>query len=579
MALNDHLFTWTSIFTGPTANWGNDLVTGDAGHDLLIGGAGSDRMTGGGGDDDLIGGHTGRAVAGSVGGSGGAGGYNAGVDFSAGGVAYGDVYGGTGGTDGPHSACVGAGACTYGDYLDGGSGNDVVTGDNATILRTGTILSPRFRLLSGTTILSTVTGAAQTTGTNFTGTSVPCEWVNANGATTITGCTAYGYPGRPARRGGALRRRCTTRASRPTPRPSPTPSLAGGAGDDVLFGQLGDDWIQGDGSVIDDRGVVTLDVQTRDTVNDPRASAEDWGGPGTDGADYVEGNGGGDVIYGGLGQDDLVGGSSTMFGLVEPRPAARRRRLDLRRRRHPRAASTTSATCRATGHAHDADAILGDNGNLYRLVGASGSVTKDANGATKAALAFLAFNYDNYSTTERIVPRAWTLLDYTYRAAAASDIGGADLVHGESGDDLVLGQVGNDVLFGDGQHDTIIGSTGNDRLYGGTGDDAVIGDDGYYKTSRNGLTEPLWDVAVAARHQRARGDPRTLHPGADLSRRRALPRGPALRLPEQPTRRRPATPTSSTAGSATTGSTATRATTPSPAPRPCRSSSATSSSR
>ena len=495
VALNDHLFTWTSIFTGPTANWGNDLVTGDSGHDLLIGGAGSDRMTGGGGDDDLIGGHTGRAVAGSVGGSGGAGGYNAGVDFSAGGVAYGDVYGGTGGTDGPHSACVGTGACTYGDYLDGGSGNDVVTGDNATILRTGTILSPRFRLLSGTTILSTVTGAAQTTGTNFTGTSVPCEWVNANGATTITGCTAYGYQADPR---GAAVRYVTLHDQSFTPDPATfsDSSLAGGPGDDVLFGQLGDDWIQGDGSVIDDRGAVTLDVQTRDTVNDPRASAEDWGGPGTDGADYVEGNGGGDVIYGGLGQDDLVGGSSTMFGLV-----SRDQRPDgadsIYGGAGTRVGINDHGNLATTGHAHDADAILGDNGNLYRLVGASGSVTKDANGATKAALAFLAFNYDNYSTTARIVPRAWTLLDYTYRTATAGDIGGADLVHGESGDDLVLGQVGNDVLFGDGQHDTIIGSTGNDRLYGGTGDDAVIGDDGYYKTSRNGLTEPLWDLAVA----------------------------------------------------------------------------------
>ena len=497
VALNDHLFTWTSIYTGPTANWGNDLVTGDAGNDVLVGGAGSDRMTGGAGADDLIGGNTGLPVPGAVGGSGGAGGYNAGVDFSAGGVGYGDVYGGTGGTDGPHSACVGAGACTYGDYLDGGAGNDVIAGDNALILRTGTILSPRFRLLSGTTILSTVDGSAQTTGTNYDGTSTPCEWLDRTGsaATAAPSCTAYGFQQDPR---GAAVRFVTLFDQSFTPDLSTfsDSSIAGGAGDDVLFGQLGNDWIQGDASVISDQGRVTVDVQTRDTVNDPRASVEDQAGPGTDGADYIEGNGGSDVIYGGLGQDDLVGGSSTMFGLVN-----RDQRPDGADSVYGGAGTRVGINdlgdLSATGHAHDADAILGDNGNLYRLVGASGSVTKDANGAAKVALAFLAFTYDNYSTVERIVPRAWTLLDYTYGTAAATDIGGADLVHGESGDDLVLGQVGNDVLFGDGQHDTVIGNTGNDRIYGGSGDDAIIGDDGYYKTSRNGLTEPLWDVTVA----------------------------------------------------------------------------------
>ncbi|MDA8440737.1 MAG: hypothetical protein M0Z51_18020, partial [Propionibacterium sp.] len=124
--LNDHVFTWSSLYTGPTSNYGNDLITGDSGNDILIGGAGSDRITGGAGDDDIIGGNTGLPVPGAIGGSGGAGGWNAGVDYSAGNVAYGDVFDSTGGTDGPHSACIGAGACTYGDYLDGGSGNDVI---------------------------------------------------------------------------------------------------------------------------------------------------------------------------------------------------------------------------------------------------------------------------------------------------------------------------------------------------------------------------------------------------------------------------------------------------------------------
>ncbi len=40
------------------------------------------------------------------------------------------------------------------------------------------------------------------------------------------------------------------------------------------------------------------------------------------------------MIFGGLGQDDLIGGSSSLYSLTTPGPAARRRRHDLRRRRH-----------------------------------------------------------------------------------------------------------------------------------------------------------------------------------------------------------------------------------------------------
>ena len=37
----------------------------------------------------------------------------------------------------------------------------------------------------------------------------------------------------------------------------------------------------------------------------------------SDGSDYIEGNGGDDTIFGGLGQDDIVGDSSDLYGLGE----------------------------------------------------------------------------------------------------------------------------------------------------------------------------------------------------------------------------------------------------------------------
>src|SRR5262249_6838960 len=126
--------------------------------------------------------------------------------------------------------------------------------------------------------------------------------------------------------------------------------------------------------------------------------------------------------------------------------------------------NTTSA-----GHARDADIILGDNGNIFRLVGTNGANSGN----------YLTLNYDNYSTI-KLIRRAAQLLDYTpggsdYNAAAASDIGAADELHGESGDDFIYGMKGNDVLFGEGQDDDLIGGYGNDWISGGTGQDGVLG--------------------------------------------------------------------------------------------------------
>ena len=94
-----------------------------------------------------------------------------------------------------------------------------------------------------------------------------------------------------------------------------------------------------------------------------------------------------------------------------------------------RSTATTSARVSISTqvHARDADTILGDNGNIYRLVGVNGT----------PGTGYLSFNYDNYGPLS-IIPRAFDLLDYTLGGTAA-DIGGADLVHGESGDDVIHG--------------------------------------------------------------------------------------------------------------------------------------------
>jgi Ca2+-binding RTX toxin-like protein len=250
--------------------------------------------------------------------------------------------------------------------------------------------------------------------------------------------------------------------------------------------------IQGDGSV-ESRLAGAPVYAYRDADNElqlnPSFEAD------TDGDDYIEGGGGSDVVFAGLGQDDVVGGSSSLFGLdtAEQRPdgadilfGGAGTLIDRNDERLP------VATSPANAHARDADAIAGDNANVVRIVGTSG--------ADQVAV---FFNYDNYGSLP-IVVRGIELLDYTpggmdfAAAAAALDLGAADELHGESGDDVIYGMVGADVLFGESHDDDVLGGYGHDWISAGTGDDGVLGDDGRISTSRNGLPEPLYGLAAEA---------------------------------------------------------------------------------
>lgn len=463
-------FTFTAIDTHSDDLGGADIIHGEGGEDILLGQQGADVIHGGDDDDDLIGGHN---VA--------------------------------GGHDG-------------GDRLDGGSGDDVIAGDNASVLRRGDTLSQRFRVLSGG-IIYDQNGLEQTVA------------------------EAQLDPANAAARNILLLDHSEIAGSET----SGDDYLAGGADDDVIFGQLGNDVIQGDGSIdlVSDRfsyqsdGTV-LNVGDPGDVGAGRANGLLWLRPSVesanDGDDYIEGNGGADVVFGNLGQDDIIGGSSELFGLGD-NPSLRPdgtdmlfggagtnvSRNDIGDAMLVGDGSGNFITVFA-GHALDADMILGDNGNVFRLVeplNDNGVPAIDADG--NAVTRFLWFNYDTSGANpypavngssfgERwIIPRAADLVDYTPGGAdfsgeagnvgsskPALDIGADDEIHGESGDDFIYGQVGNDVMFGEGQDDDLIGGYGHDWISGGTGQDGVIGDDGRIMTSRNaaGYGEPLHGVAA-----------------------------------------------------------------------------------
>jgi Ca2+-binding RTX toxin-like protein len=540
---------------------GNDVVFGEDGSDVLLGQQGEDVLYGGRGDDILIGGSN---VAGGL-----------------------DSH----------------------DRIDGGDGHDAVAGDNAEICFRPDAIDVRMRALDGT-LLYGVTPAVND-GMLMIGVANPANaidplkpWVNAGAdpryvaRTGVNGVVTDKNSGHAEYVIKLLDHADTTPVNL-----YGNDYIAGGAGEDEIFGQLGNDVVQGDGTIglgsalplrtsyadslqaaqlsvvrLDgstlavtdfihvgaNRGAVATDPAAFGFTLDPladlqvRASFEGR----YDADDYIEGGGGNDVVYGNRGQDDIVGGSSDLFNLVlaSQRPDGSDLLFggagsDLTRNDIGEATRASSSGTGAPGsdlilnarggHAKDADTILGDNGRLLRLVGVNATPVANAPlpATSQRTLAdtllpdgvsstggFLNYNWDLYGSNtddgrigtgsdgrvgggyghdgsnfgadagraalelfydyDRIIVRGVHLLDYTpggidVAANAASDRGAGDEIHGESGDDTVHGQKGHDVLFGEGQDDDLIGGYGNDWISGGTGNDGVIGDDGRIMTSRN----------------------------------------------------------------------------------------------
>src|SRR5262249_4355156 len=146
------------------------------------------------------------------------------------------------------------------------------------------------------------------------------------------------------------------------------------------------DVIQGDGSIAlnPDGSIANLVGASRDpvtgalivspSVEHPAANGNDPNAdPTADGNDYIEGGGGSDVVFGGLGQDDIIGGNSNLFGQTT---AAQRSDVGdiliggagTRLTQDDLGIGEDSTLGTFADHASDADNILGDNGNLYRLV-------------------------------------------------------------------------------------------------------------------------------------------------------------------------------------------------------------------
>jgi Ca2+-binding RTX toxin-like protein len=441
---------WTAAATADPATGDADSIDAGEGNDAIFGGAAGDDILGGTGSDLIFGdfGKTDLPLAAGAtftstevtSAAGGADSIDAGAgdDSAVGGQGGDTILGGDDNDDliGGHNV---AGGNDGADTVDGGAGHDAIAGDNAAIVRRSDNGSRNVRALAGSTLY------------------------NAAGLPNVTAAFQADPHGAPGRDITLFDHAAGTDAAL-----FGADNLAGGAGHDSVFGQLGNDVIQGDGST-----AIPVSA-TQSSV----ASLE------SDGDDYMEGGGGNDLMFGNLGQDDLIGGSSSLFGLngAATRPDGADlifggAGIDLAR--------NAPGDSSEGGHARDADVIVGDNGDIYRTVL-----------VTTGATSYATFNYDDYAGTLRIIPRGVQLLDYSGDGNAANDAGAADLLHGEAGDDSIHGAAGDDFILGDGQDDELFGESGSDWISGGTGEDGILGDDGRMLTSRNGKSEPLYGIAA-----------------------------------------------------------------------------------
>ena len=467
-----------AIDTGDSDGGEGDVMYGEEGDDVMLGQQGDDRMWGGTHADDMIGGHN----------------VEGGIDEL---------------TVPAVQAVSNPGPDDTNDLMDGGSGSDAMKGDNVIVWRRADDILPRFRTLTALSLYTTAAdGVLDAIINNIGGPASDPNDAVGRDITVVDHADVV-----PAGRFG-------------------DDLMAGGADDDFMLGDLGNDVMQGDGSIsaIADPGPNTITTTHSDTGTPDSSSTLYFNIPEalTDGDDYIEGSGGSDLIFGGLGQDDLIGGSSSFFGLDTPeeRPdgsdiifggagtPARLARNDF-----VGATDTDTGTAVGVGavptgddpqipladrHSRDADFIMGDNANVFRLVGLGD--------------AYLQYTYDQSSIhenrgNERIVVRAMHQLDYTLGGAdfaggvyvngvANDDNGLGDLIHGESGDDYIFGMTSSDVIFGESDDDDIVGGYGNDWISGGTGQDGVLGDDGLIYTSRNGAIrngvggEALYGIAA-----------------------------------------------------------------------------------
>jgi Ca2+-binding RTX toxin-like protein len=412
----------------PTAGTsGGDLVTGDGGNDVVLGQDGPDRLKGNADDDYLEGGQA--------------------ADWLEGGAADDDLVGG-GYTTHPanRSGDTAAGQVDVADVVFGGPGDDVATGDNAQVLRTGVR-----------------TKATDRIGTRQAGTRMVARQVTLLDLTTTTG--VYTSP-----------------SARPV---YGADQVSGGDGVDVAWGQDGDDsmsggahddYLQGNGGGDLLRGDAELTAGGHFAAVPPAVI------PGLPGAagDAAERLG----VSAPDGQDDLIGGSA--------------------------AAAFRDGADKIQGDGESDVELGDNGSLVRTLDGAVGSLVErvyseryPANAVPANATKMRTADGPPTASTRFCVPLPRVTCD-------VAGTFGNDVMYGDAGDDGMWGQDGDDTMRGGSDRDDMFGELGADVIFGDDGEDAILGDRGgvrneYLNTDVNRVNVTLNPVPMESYSARAAG--------------------------------------------------------------------------
>jgi Ca2+-binding RTX toxin-like protein len=375
---------------------GADTVHGDDGADIIFGQRSDDLLYGNAGDDYIEGDQDHDLIEGSSG--------------------QDDLVGGGSVTLSGATTDTAVGQSDTDDVIYGGANEDLVTGDNAELLRVETA-DAKFSPL--------------TDRAGMTRRTVRLLDLNKSGTTFVA---------TPAEISGG-------------------DQLSGGSADDVVLGQDGNDWITGgdngdyaEGNGGDDRvyGDRLLHSDRSGRVTGaPDVPASLVGGLSS--LDEREGAAGAD------GQDDLIGGSSN----IAPTSTSMTGRDGFR---------DGGDTVLGDG---EADYELGDNGTLLREGDGAGGYKRMVQrypipytvpaGGDPRAMVRHALRLD--------IPAANT-------TALTAGTSGPDTMQGNAGEDFMWGQSGSDLMNGNDGNDDMYGELGDDTMFGDAGDDAMLGDRG-----------------------------------------------------------------------------------------------------
>ncbi len=389
-SLNDELnggFAADSLSGGG----GDDRINGFGSVDVLLGDSGADRIDGGDGNDTIVGG--------------------AGSDFALGGMGNDTLVG--------HENVFTAGLLSIPvetDVLDGGDGDDALSGGEGDDFLTGGTGIDALHGGGGRDILAGGDNRDVMFGDSallHDQGSVVSDVIDPDHppATTVT------Y--HDAARLFAL---------------APVAGIAyddlidGGAGNDILFGELGSDFINGGigNDVIEGDRTVLFGVAALDEP--------------LHGDDIVFGGAGDDRIYGNGGNDDLHGGADDdqVFG--------------------------------QQGN----DSLAGDDGNDILRGGLGNDFIEGDAGADIIA----GDEGDDIIEGGAGNDALWGDRDTFLLGSDPIDptLEGNDRISGGAGIDQIRGNGGNDELFGDADDDLVSGGAGEDVIGGGDGDDVLFGD-------------------------------------------------------------------------------------------------------